>query len=295
LHYANYFAKIRPNSPTIPALLSEISPISSKFVWVFDRFPAVILALRKRKVNSAVQIYLFNRLRPAKMRGIIGKKGGRAVEQNIQTGKRIQQRREELGLNLGDIAKEVGVAVSTIQRYEKGKIEKIKLPVIEAIAKALQVDPAWLLCQTDRMTVSSVEVSSISNLIPLPQTYRIPLVGEIACGSPILAEENVEEILEIPQHIKADFALRCHGDSMIGVHIHDGDIVYIRQQPDVDNGSIAAVCIENSATLKRVYKYPDKLVLSPANPQYEPLVYTGDELSQVRILGKAVGFISLIH
>lgn len=145
------------------------------------------------------------------------------------------------------------------------------------------------------MTVSSVEVSSISNLIPLPQTYRIPLVGEIACGSPILAEENVEEILEIPQHIKADFALRCHGDSMIGVHIHDGDIVYIRQQPDVDNGSIAAVCIENSATLKRVYKYPDKLVLSPANPQYEPLVYTGDELSQVRILGKAVGFISLIH
>ena len=210
------------------------------------------------------------------------------MEQNIQTGKRIQQRREELGLNLGDIAKEVGVAVSTIQRYEKGKIEKIKLPVIEAIAKALQVDPAWLLCQTDRMTVSSVEVSSISNLIPLPQTYRIPLVGEIACGSPILAEENVEEILEIPQHIKADFALRCHGDSMIGVHIHDGDIVYIRQQPDVDNGSIAAVCIENSATLKRVYKYPDKLVLSPANPQYEPLVYTGDELSQVRILGKAV-------
>ena len=137
------------------------------------------------------------------------------MEQNIQTGKRIQQRREELGLNLGDIAKEVGVAVSTIQRYEKGKIEKIKLPVIEAIAKALQVDPAWLLCQTDRMTVSSVEVSSISNLIPLPQTYRIPLVGEIACGSPILAEENVEEILEIPQHIKADFALRCHGDSMI--------------------------------------------------------------------------------
>ena len=217
------------------------------------------------------------------------------MEQNIQTGKRIQQRREELGLNLGDIAKEVGVAVSTIQRYEKGKIEKIKLPVIEAIAKALQVDPAWLLCQTDRMTVSSVEVSSISNLIPLPQTYRIPLVGEIACGSPILAEENVEEILEIAQHIKADFALRCHGDSMIGVHIHDGDIVYIRQQPDVDNGSIAAVCIENSATLKRVYKYPDKLVLSPANPQYEPLVYTGDELSQVRILGKAVGFISLIH
>lgn len=218
------------------------------------------------------------------------------MEKNIQTGKRIQARREELGMNLGDIAKEVGVAVSTIQRYEKGKIEKIKLPVIEAIAKSLQVDPAWLLCQTDQMHTSvETQVSSISNLIPLPKTYQIPLLGEIACGSPILAEENIEAILEVPQHIRADFALRCHGNSMIGVHIHDGDIVYIRQQPDVDNGSIAAVCIENSATLKRVYKYPDRLVLSPANPEYEPLVYTGDELSQVRILGKAVGFTSVIE
>ena len=136
--------------------------------------------------------------------------------------------------------------------------------------------------------------ATIDNLIPLPKTYQIPLLGDIACGSPILAEENVEAILEVPVHIKADFALRCHGDSMTGAHIHDGDIVYIRQQPDVDNGSIAAVCIENSATLKRVYKYPDKLVLSPDNPQYEPFVYTGEELSQVRILGKAVGFTSLL-
>ncbi len=215
------------------------------------------------------------------------------MNQNIQTGKRIQTRREQLGMNLGDVAKEVGVAVSTIQRYEKGKIEKMKLPVIEAIAKALRVDPDWLLCRTEQMNPS--DMSSITNLIPLPQTYQIPLLGEIACGSPILAEQNIEAILEVPQHIKADFALRCHGDSMIDVHIHDGDIVYIRQQPDVDNGAIAAVCIENSATLKRVYKYPDKLVLSPANPQYEPLVYTGEELDQVRILGKAVGFTSLIE
>lgn len=214
------------------------------------------------------------------------------MEKNIQTGKRIQIRREELRMNLGDVAKEVGVAVSTIQRYEKGKIEKIKLPVIEAIAKALRVNPAWLLGETDQM--QPPDPATIDNLIPLPKTYQIPLLGDIACGSPILAEENVEAILEVPVHIKADFALRCHGDSMTGAHIHDGDIVYIRQQPDVDNGSIAAVCIENSATLKRVYKYPDKLVLSPDNPQYEPFVYTGEELSQVRILGKAVGFTSLL-
>ena len=208
------------------------------------------------------------------------------MEKNMQTGKRIQARREELGLNLGDIAQKVGVAVSTIQRYEKGKIEKIKLPVIEAIAKALAVDPDWLLGQTDCPTPAAQE-PVIDNLLPLPKTYRIPLIGDIACGTPILADENIEAILEVPEHIRADFALRCHGDSMTGAHIHDGDIVYIRQQPDVDNGSIAA-------TLKRVYKYPDRLVLSPDNPMYEPFVYTGDELAQVRILGKAVGFTSLL-
>lgn len=148
------------------------------------------------------------------------------MEKNIQTGKRIQIRREELRMNLGDVAKEVGVAVSTIQRYEKGKIEKIKLPVIEAIAKALRVNPAWLLGETDQMQLPDPATSD--NLIPLPKTYQIPLLGDIACGSPILAEENVEAILEVPVHIKADFALRCHGDSMTGAHIHDGDIVYIR-------------------------------------------------------------------
>ncbi len=217
------------------------------------------------------------------------KKGGEAVEKNLQTGRRIQRRREELGLNLGDVAREVGVAVSTIQRYEKGKIEKMKLPVVEAIAKALRVTPAWLLGESTEMDSQPIE-----NLIPLPRTYKIPLLGDIACGAPILADENVEAILEVPVHIKADFALRCHGDSMTGAHIHDGDIVYIRQQPDVDNGSIAAVAIDNSATLKRVYKYPDKLVLSPDNPLYEPLVFSGEELSQVRILGKAVGFTSIL-
>lgn len=94
------------------------------------------------------------------------------MEKNIQTGKRIQIRREELRMNLGDVAKEVGVAVSTIQRYEKGKIEKIKLPVIEAIAKALRVNPAWLLGETDQMQLP--DPATIDNLIPLPKTIRFP-------------------------------------------------------------------------------------------------------------------------
>lgn len=133
----------------------------------------------------------------------------------------------------------------------------------------------------------------IPGIIPLPKNYSVPLLGEIACGDPILAEQNIVDQIPVPEHIKgADFALTCKGDSMINARIHDGDIVYIRQQPEVENGEIAAVLIENEATLKRVYKYPDKLVLNPENPAYPPMVYAGAELESIRILGKAIAFLS---
>ncbi len=90
--------------------------------------------------------------------------------------------------------------------------------------------------------------------------------------------------------LDVDFCLRAAGDSMIGARIYDGDIVFVRKQSSVDNGEIAAVLIDDEATLKRVYYYPDKnkLVLSPENPKYEPFVYIGEELDEVRILGKVV-------
>ena len=132
------------------------------------------------------------------------------------------------------------------------------------------------------------------NILPMPATYTVPLLGTIACGEPILAAENIEDNVEVPEHIHADFALRCKGDSMINARIHDGDIVYIRQQPAVNNGEIAAVLIGDEATLKRVYVYEDHVVLQPENPAYEPLVYFKDAMQAVRILGKAVGFTSLL-
>lgn len=133
------------------------------------------------------------------------------------------------------------------------------------------------------------------NIFPV-KFKRFPLLGEIACGKPIFADEDKESTVMADMDIHADFCLRAKGDSMTGARIFDGDIVFIREMPIVDNGEIAAVIIDDEATLKRVYYYPEKgkLVLNPENPDFEPLVYVGEELNEIRILGKAVYFMSAL-
>ena len=118
------------------------------------------------------------------------------------------------------------------------------------------------------------------------------MLGDIACGKPIFANEERESYVQAGMNIKADFCLTARGDSMIGARIHDGDIVFCRSQTMVDNGEIAAVIIGEEATLKRVYYYPEKkkLVLQAENPKYEPFVYVGSELDEITILGKAIAF-----
>ena len=137
----------------------------------------------------------------------------------------------------------------------------------------------------------NIDVFNYSNIKPI-EKKKIPLLGEIACGEPIYANEDRESYIEIGANIRADFCLRAQGDSMIGARILDGDIVFIRQQPMVENGEIAAVLIGDNVTLKRVYFEPNmqKMVLNSENPKYQPFVFVGEELSQVKILGKAVAF-----
>ena len=214
---------------------------------------------------------------------------------NIEIGQRITSRRKELDLTLADVAMELGVAKSTILRYERGDFDKIKLPMIESIARAIKVNPEWLIGKSEN---KEIPVRYPGNITPVPKMNHIPILGTIACGEPILAEENIEGEVDLPEYIHADFALRCKGDSMINARIHDGDIVYIRQQPTVNNGEIAAVLIDDEATLKRVYiginrdGVVDSMILQPANPRYQPMFFKGEELNDIRILGKAVGFTS---
>ncbi len=143
--------------------------------------------------------------------------------------------------------------------------------------------------------VDDVDDSFADNIIPLPKTKKIPLLGTIACGEPILATENIDKYIEMPESVGGTFALKCKGDSMINAHIFDGDVVYIREQPDVENGEIAAVLIGDEATLKRVYKYPSKVVLRPENPLYNDITYAEEEMNDVRILGKAVAHLSAVR
>ena len=126
--------------------------------------------------------------------------------------------------------------------------------------------------------------------IPLPKTYKVPLVGRIACGTPIMAEENREGYIDAPEGRHVDFALICSGDSMIEAGIKDGDAVYIRKQPNVENGQIAAVRVNGEATLKRVYIDGNTMVLQPANAKYPPMTYTISELEDVAIEGLVVGW-----
>lgn len=197
-------------------------------------------------------------------------------------------RRQELGLTLEEVGDYVGVGKSTVRKWEHGEIENMKRDKIALLSKILKLSPLTFI-------TGEVEYGVPDNIVPLPKMKKIPLLGTIACGEPILATENIEALINADEDLNADFALRCKGDSMINARIFDGDIVYIREQPDVEDGEIAAVLIGEEATLKRVYKYPSKVVLRPENPLYDDMICSKEEMNEVRILGKAVAFLSAVR
>lgn len=200
-------------------------------------------------------------------------------------GNYLADRRKALGLTQKDVADAVGVSEATVSRWESGEIANMRRDRISALAKVLH-------CSTDFvMTGEEQEDISIPpGFDPLPLMRKVPLIGQIACGEPITADENIEEYVEVPVQYHCDFCLKCVGDSMIEANINDGDIVYIRKQPTVENGDIAAVRIGEEATLKRVYLDGECVVLAPANSKYPPRSYRGQELENIHIEGKAVGF-----
>lgn len=237
------------------------------------------------------------------------------MEHIYSTAERLQQIIRDRGIKQADIlaaaqpyCERYGVKLnkSDLSQFVNGKSNpgQWKLTVL---ALALNVSESWLMgldVPMERQSSDSVDpapalLGSIPNLLPLPKTRKVPRLGTIACGEPILAQENIEDYDKAPEGVNCDFTLKCKGDSMTGARIHDGDIVYIRLQEEVENGEIAAVLVddvgESNATLKRVYLYENQIVLQAENPKYSPWVYTGEDMNKVRIIGKAVAFLSEVR
>lgn len=207
----------------------------------------------------------------------------------MKKGERIRARREQLGITQTALAEMIGESKQTMYKYESGVISNIPSDKVEAIAKALHVSPSWIFGWDDEEPGGSNVPPGFE---PLPKMVKRPLVGSIACGEPITAEENIEDYVDVPESTQCDFCLRCKGDSMIDAGIHDGDVVYIHIQSQVENGQIAAVRIDGEATLKRVFwnEQTQTLQLLAENRNFAPLVYTGPILETVHIEGKAVGY-----
>lgn len=205
---------------------------------------------------------------------------------------RLKSLRSEKGWSQQRLADELNLSKSSVNMYERGEREP-GFETMEAIADTFNVDMDYLYGRTDVKIAEPIQFNAGTvppGFEPLPRMVKKPLIGDIACGEPITAEQNIADYVDVPETVHCDFCLRCHGDSMVEAGIQDSDVVYIRCQPQVEDGEIAAVRIGGEATLKRVYYDGQSLTLMPANSSYRPKTYSGPELENIRIEGKAVGF-----
>lgn len=207
----------------------------------------------------------------------------------------IAKYRKDHDMSMDKFATISGLSKAYISVLERNKTQRGSEPTpsidtFRSVASAIGMDTDELIRMVDGKIKLSTQKSIPDGFDPLPPMKKVPLIGQIACGEPITAEENIADFVDVPAQYHCDFCLKCVGDSMIEANINDGDIVYIRKQPTVENGDIAAVRIGEEATLKRVYLDGECVVLAPANSKYPPRSYRGQELENIHIEGKAVGF-----
>lgn len=202
----------------------------------------------------------------------------------MDIGARIKQLRERQGLTLEQVGAYVGVNKATVQRYESGEID-IKRNIAIKLAEILHTEPSYIMGWSDALLPE--------NSIPYDPTHghRIPILGRIAAGLPIYAEQHIEGYTITDLNGGAEyFALRVKGDSMNALGINDGYLIIVRRQSEVENGEVAVVMVgEEDATVKRFYSTGSSVTLMPqsTNPIHQPQIY---DLSKtpVKILGKVV-------
>lgn len=199
----------------------------------------------------------------------------------------IKRIRLEHGLSQSELGKIAGVSDKAVSTWELG----LKTPRMGAVEKMANYFGITKSAIVDDAPMTSLQKPVVPpGFMPMPEMVQVPLIGSIACGTPITAEQNIKSYVGVPAAWRADFALECHGDSMAPT-ICDGDVVCIRSQPEVEQGQIAAVRIGEEATLKHCYYQNGVVQLIADNPSVcPPMVYTGSDLDEIEVEGLAVGF-----
>lgn len=201
--------------------------------------------------------------------------------------KNIKRRRQQLKMTQTDLALKMGYAdKSMIAKIEKGNVDLPQSKIL-AFANVLETTPSELM----GWDYEAEPTETVDNIYKLDK-IKLPFLGKVACGEPIFADEDRESYIMVGTDIAADFCLQCQGDSMINARIHDGDIVFAKKTDIVENGEIAVVIIDDEATLKRFFYYREQnlVILKPENPKYQDIILTGEQLNQVRVIGRAVAF-----
>jgi repressor LexA len=203
-------------------------------------------------------------------------------ETMLNAAKRLKEVRESAGMNQKEFAEKFGVKPYNYCRYESGDIARMPLSFMEVLRDEYKLSFDWLSGIQDAQKYIILDKY-------LEGSKKVPVLGNIAAGTPITAQQTLIGYEIIPVSEKVDFCLIVHGDSMIGARIFDGDLVYIKVQPEVESGEIAAIMIgDEDAVLKRFYRAGNAIILKSENPQYQDMIYTKNDFKNIKIIGKAV-------
>lgn len=193
----------------------------------------------------------------------------------MDMGERLKELRLQKGATQEEVGKVINVTKPTIMKYEKGLVENLKRSSIEKLAKYFNVAPSYLMCLDDP------KVDELGNPV-----VEIPLLGTVKAGYDYLAQENWIGTVDIDKKLAESgelFALQIKGDSMSPVLIED-DIVIIKKQDDFENGDIVVAIINgDEATIKKGKKSENSILLQPLNTNYEPLIFTYDEMKSIPV------------
>lgn len=205
---------------------------------------------------------------------------------NIEVGRKLFNARKKKEMSRACLGKMVNLHESTVKRYEDGQIKTLDIEKMKEFANALDITPEFLMGWEEEVGNTETDSSYLT------------VYGKVCAGDGLEAfEDPIDEINNPYPHLKGEFfSLQVQGDSMNHI-VDDGLYAVIRRQPTVNNGEIAVVLIEHQiGMLKRFYRIDDMVILKPdsSNPKHEPMIFTGEKINDIKILGKFIGFVSPI-